>query len=135
MSDIKHIHGLQLLSATRLSITNSNTNEHSISVNGRQISYADIHLGALKLTDNKAYTLDESDGNYYEIINTNSDFTIKLEEEDNEAHRRGARCNRGRSSRQETTFSNSSRPPRSHTSAPPADWGRQTFGTVFLSPT
>ena len=76
MSDIKHTHGLQLLSTTRVSITNHNPNEHSISVNGRQLSYLDINLGALKLTDNKTYMLDESDGkHYYEILHTNSDFT------------------------------------------------------------
>ena len=82
MSDIKHTHGLQLISATRVRVSNSNPNEHSISVNGRQLSYADINLGALKLTDNKTYTLDESDGNHYEILHTNSDFTIQFEEED-----------------------------------------------------
>ena len=84
MSDIKHTHGLQLLSATRVSVTNHNPNEHSISVNGRQLSYADINLGALKLTDSKTYTLDESDGKHYEILHTNSDFTIQFEEEDEE---------------------------------------------------
>ena len=76
MSNIKHTHGLQLLSATRVSITNHNSDEHSISVNGRQLSHEDMDLGALKLTSNKAYTLDESDGNHYEILHTNSDFTI-----------------------------------------------------------
>jgi hypothetical protein len=84
MSDIKHINGLQLLSATRVSVTNHNPNEHSISVNGQQLSYSDIDLGALKLTDSKAYALDESDGKHYEILHTNSNFTPQFEEEEEE---------------------------------------------------
>ena len=95
MSDPKHTHGLQLISATRVSVHNSNANEHSISVNGRQLSYADIDLGALKLTDNKAYTLDESDGNYYEILNSNSEFTIELEEKDEEGEPTGSKVQQG----------------------------------------
>ena len=95
MSNIKHTHGLQLLSATRVSITNHNSDEHSISVNGRQLSHEDMDLGALKLTSNKAYTLDESDGNHYEILHTNSDFTIQFEEEDEEGAPTGGKVQTG----------------------------------------
>ena len=95
MSDTKHTHGLQLLSATRVSVHNSNPNEHSISVNGRQLSYADLDLGALRLTDSKAYTLDESDGKHYEILHTNSDFTIQFEEEDDAGTPTGGKVQTG----------------------------------------
>jgi hypothetical protein len=78
-----------------VSVTNHNPNEHSISVNGRQLSYADINLGALKLTDNKTYTLDESDGKHYEILHTNSDFTIQFEEEDEEGAPIGGKVQTG----------------------------------------
>jgi hypothetical protein len=81
MTETKYIHGLQLVNATRLSILNHNPHHPSISVNGSQLSYRDIELGPLKLSDSKAYTLDESDGNYYQILNTNSEIVVKEEAE------------------------------------------------------
>ena len=83
MSDTKHTHGLQLVSATRVSVSNTNPNEHSITVNNRQLSFRDIDLGGLKLTDdNKVLALDKADNVYYEVLHTNSDFQAQLEEED-----------------------------------------------------
>ena len=77
----KHTSGLVLLDATRLSLSNYNPDLHAITVNGLQLSYRDIELASIKITDNKAYVLDDSDGKYYEIIHTNSDIEIKFEEE------------------------------------------------------
>lgn len=64
-----------------MSLTNHNPNEHAITVNGGQLSYNDIDLGSLRITDTKAYTLDEKDGQYYQVLNTNSEIDIKFEEE------------------------------------------------------
>jgi hypothetical protein len=77
----KHLHGLTLFDGTRLSLTNHNPNQHSITVNGDQLSYNDIALGSLRITANKTYTLDEADGQYYQVLNTNSEIDIKFEEE------------------------------------------------------
>ena len=74
MTDTKVISGLRLIGGTRLSLNNSNPREHAITVNGAQLSYNDIALGALQITDNKVYSLDEEDGQYYQILNTNSEI-------------------------------------------------------------
>ena len=81
MYDTKNISGLRLLNATRLRITNHDTSEASISVNGRKLSHKDIDLGTLQIDNSKVYTLDATDGNYYEVLNTNSKIDVKLEEE------------------------------------------------------
>ena len=81
MTDAKHISGLHLLHATRLSITNHNTSQASIPVNGRTLSHADIDLGTLLIGDDRVKTKDTVDGNYYEVLNTNSKIDVKLEEE------------------------------------------------------
>ena len=81
MHDRKNISGLRLLNATRLRITNHDTSEASISVNGRKLSHTDIDLGTLQIDNSKVYTLDATDGNYYEVLNTNSKIDVKLEEE------------------------------------------------------
>ena len=73
MTDAKHISGLHLLHATRLSITNHDTSQASISVNGRKLSHTDIDLGtSLLIGDGTVKTLDATDGNYYEVLNANS---------------------------------------------------------------
>ena len=95
MSTHKRHSGLALLDATRLALSNHSPTEPSISVNGRALSYRDVDLGALKLTDGKAYTLDESDGNHYELLHTNSNFTIVLEEEDDEGTPTGSKVTEG----------------------------------------
>ena len=77
----KHTHGLQLVRATRINVTNHNASQPSISVNGAQLSYRDLDLGSLQITANKTYTLDEADGQYYQVLNTNSEIDIKFEEE------------------------------------------------------
>jgi hypothetical protein len=74
--------GLKLIDATRLSITNHNPHEPAISVNGSQLSYRDIEFGSLKITGNKTYSLDESDGRYYQVLNTNSEIEVVFEETD-----------------------------------------------------
>ena len=81
MTDAKHISGLHLLHATRLSITNHDTSQANISVNGRTLSHADIDLGTLLIGDDRVKTKDTVDGNYYEVLNTNSKIDVKLEEE------------------------------------------------------
>ena len=81
MHDSKLLSGLKLIGGTRLSLNNSNPREHAITVNGAQLSYNDIALGALQITDNKVYSLDEEDGQYYQILNTNSEIEIKFEDE------------------------------------------------------
>ena len=95
MSAHKRHSGLALLDATRLSLSNHSPTEPSISVNGRALSYRDVDLGALKVTDGRAYTLDESDGNHYELLHTNSNFTISLEEEDDEGTPTGSKVAQG----------------------------------------
>jgi len=50
-------------------------------VNGRKLSHTDIDLGTLQIGNSKVYTLDATDGNYYEVLNTNSKIDVKLEEE------------------------------------------------------
>ena len=95
MSTNKRHSGLALLDATRLALSNHSPTEPSISVNGRALSYRDVDLGALKLTDGKAFTLDESDGNHYELLHTNSNFTISLEEEDDEGTPTGSKVSQG----------------------------------------
>jgi len=84
MSDIKHIHGLKLLNATRLTLLNHNKEKPAISVNGAQLSYRDIDLGTLQLTPSAVTVQDEADGQYYPVLHTNSQIEVKLEEE-NEA--------------------------------------------------
>ena len=50
-------------------------------MNGRKLSHKDIDLGTLQIDNSKVYTLDATDGNYYEVLNTNSKIDVKLEEE------------------------------------------------------
>ena len=78
----KFFSGLNLVNATRLSITNHNPHEPAISVNGEKLSYRDIEFGSLKITGNKTYSLDESDGQYYQVLNTNSEIEVAFEETD-----------------------------------------------------
>jgi hypothetical protein len=77
----KAFSGLQFVEATRISIANCNPNENSISVNGRKLSYKEVDTGVLRITENGAYTLDEADGVYYKVLNTNSEIVVKSEEE------------------------------------------------------
>ena len=79
--EAKHYSGLRLVDATRLAITNHDTSQASISVNGRPLGYQDIDLGSLRVTANKTYTLDEEDGEYYQVLNTNSEIEITFEDE------------------------------------------------------
>jgi hypothetical protein len=81
MTDAKHISRLHLLSATRLIITNHDTSQASMAVNSRKLSHTDIGLGTLLIGDGKVKTRDTVDGNYYEVLNTNSKIDVKLEEE------------------------------------------------------
>ena len=115
MSDIKHTHGLQLLSATRVSVTNHNPNEHSISVNGRQLSYADINLGALKLTDNKTYTWTRATASTTRYCTPIPILLFSLKRRMTRAHQSGAKSKQVKSSHLVTIFSNSNRQLRLHT--------------------
>jgi hypothetical protein len=81
---MKHTHGLRLVRATRINVTNHNASEPSISVNGAQLSYRDLDLGSLQITNNKVYALDETDSQYYEVIHANSDIQIKFQEDEGE---------------------------------------------------
>ena len=77
----KPFSGLKLIDATRLSITNCNPSEPAIKVNGEQLSYKDINFGPLQITDNRALTLDSSDGLFYPVLHTNSEIIVKAEAE------------------------------------------------------
>ena len=77
----KTFSGLKFVDATRISITNCNPNENSIEVNGRKLSYREIDTGALRITENEAYTLDASDGQFYRIMNENSEIIVKGEDD------------------------------------------------------
>jgi hypothetical protein len=77
----KPFSGLKLVDATRISITNSNPQLPAISVNGAKLSYKDINFGPLKVTDDRAYTLDTSDNVFYPVLHTNSEIIVKAEAE------------------------------------------------------
>ena len=81
MTDNKHISGLKLVNATRLVLTNHDANLPTISVNGRKLSHADIDLDTMLIANKKVYTQDESDGAYYQVLNSNSKMEVKFEEE------------------------------------------------------
>ena len=81
MTDTKHISGLRLLNATRIALTNHDANVPTIAINGRKLSHADIDLGTLLIGDGTVKTKDALDGNYYEVLNTNSKIEVKLEEQ------------------------------------------------------
>ena len=78
---VKIFSGLKLVDATRISITNSNPSEPAIKVNGEKLSYKDINFGPLKVTDDRAYTLDSSDNVFYPVLHTNSEIIVKAEVE------------------------------------------------------
>ena len=75
--DPRHISGLKLLDATRLSITNANPHLPAISVNGAKLSYQDVELGALQLTDTTAKVFDPTDGQFHDVFHRNSTFTVQ----------------------------------------------------------
>ena len=75
----RHISGLALIDGTRLRLVNHDDTLPAITVNGKTLSYRDLHLGSIRITANKAFALDESDGQYYEIIHSNSDIEIKFD--------------------------------------------------------
>ena len=81
MTDTKHISGLRLLNATRLALTNHDTSVPAIAVNGRKLSHADIDLGTLLIADGTVKTKDAVDGQYYEVLNSNSQIDVRFEEE------------------------------------------------------
>ena len=81
MTDNKHISGLRLLNATRLALTNHDANVPTIAVNGRKLSHADIDLGTLLIANGTVKTKDAVDGNYYEVLNSNSKIDVRFEEE------------------------------------------------------
>ena len=81
MASVKHTSGLILFNGTRLQLSNSNDKLPAIAVNGKQLSYKDLDLGSVRITENKAYAYDSLDGNYYEIIHANSDIEIKFDSE------------------------------------------------------
>ena len=81
MTDTKHISGLRLLNATRLALTNHDTSIPTIAVNGRKLSHADIDLGTLLIADGTVKTKDAVDGQYYEVLNSNSKIDVRFEEE------------------------------------------------------
>ena len=81
MTDSKHISGLRLLNATRLALTNHDASVPTIAVNGRKLSHADIDLGTLLIANGTVKTKDAVDGNYYEVLNSNSKIDVRFEEE------------------------------------------------------
>ena len=81
MTDNKHISGLRLVNATRLELTNHDADVSTITVNGRKLSHADVDLGTLLISGESVKTKDAVDGQYYEVLNTNSQIEVKLEEE------------------------------------------------------
>jgi hypothetical protein len=81
MTDNKHISGLRLVNATRLQLTNHDADVNTITVNGRKLSHADVDLGTLLISGQSVKTKDAVDGQYYEVLNTNSKIEVKLEEE------------------------------------------------------
>ena len=82
MTDTKHISVLRLLNATRLALTNHDTSVPTIAVNGRKLSHADIDLGTLLIADGTVKTKDAVDGQYYEVLNSNSKIDVRFEEEE-----------------------------------------------------
>ena len=78
MTDSKHISGLRLLNATRLALTNHDANVPTIAVNGRKLSHADIDLGTLLIANVTVKTKDAVDGNYYEVLNSNSKIDVRF---------------------------------------------------------
>jgi negative regulator of replication initiation len=80
MNDSKHISGLRLLNATRLALTNHDTSIPTIAVNGRKLSHADIDLGTLLISGETVKTKDALDGNYYQVLNSNSKIDVKFDD-------------------------------------------------------
>ena len=75
----RNLSGLVLFDGTRLRLANYNDALPAIMVNGKMLSYRDLDLGSIRITDNKASALDDTDGEYYEIIHANSDIEIKFD--------------------------------------------------------
>ena len=75
--DAKYYSGLRLVDATRIAITNHDTSQASISVNGRPLGYQDVALGPLQITATDVKTRDPADNQYYAVLNTNSDIVVQ----------------------------------------------------------
>ena len=77
----KSASGLVLLNGNRLSVNNHNPDLPAIRVNGQQLSYRDIDLASVRITENKAYVLYDSNNTYYEVLHSNSDIQVHFEED------------------------------------------------------
>ena len=75
----RNVSGLVLFDGTRLRLANHDDTLPPITVNGKMLSYRDLDLGSIRITGNKAFALDDTDGEYYEIIHANSDIEIRFD--------------------------------------------------------
>jgi hypothetical protein len=76
----KALDGLILLDATRLSISNYSPTEHSITINGKKLSYREVDLGPLQITATQIKAKDTTDNKYYEVLHQNSQIVVQQEQ-------------------------------------------------------